>query len=81
MTEFHMVGVDPQRGEYRFTVKEKADGMPWLVGEPVGVPLRIIGTTGDDLQVGFDLVPGTTLDEAQAIARTMNDCIARIVLF
>jgi integrase len=29
--------------------------VPSLFGEPTGVPLRIIGPTGEDLEVGFDL--------------------------
>jgi hypothetical protein len=80
MATFHMTGVEPQRGEYRWTVKEKANGAPWLCGEPTGVPLKIIGPTGEDLGVGFDLAAGTTLDQAHALARAMNNRITHIVL-
>ena len=81
MTTFHMTGVEPQRGEYRWTVKENTDGTPFLVGEPTGVPLKTVGTTGEDLQVGFELAPRTKLNDAKAIARLMNHRITHIVLF
>ena len=81
MVEWVMTGVEPQRGEYRFTVKDKEGDTVWLVGEPAGSPLKIISTTGDDLQVAFDLTVGTTSHEAEALAETMNRYIASIVLF
>ena len=81
MTTFYMTGVEPQRGEYRWTVKDNTDGTPFLVGEPTGVPLKIVGTTGEDLQVGFELAPRTKLNDAKAIARLMNHRITHIVLF
>jgi hypothetical protein len=81
MVEWSMTGVERQRGEYRFTVKDKEGEIVWLVSEPVGIPLKIIGTTGTDLQVGFELAPGTTRPQAEALARAMNNGIAHIVLF
>ena len=45
---------------------------------PTGVPLKIIGPTGEDLHVGFDLAPGTTMDQAHALARAMNSRITHI---
>ena len=50
-------------------------------GEPTGSPLKIIGTTGEDLQVGFALAAGTTRRDAEALAQAMNTRIAYIVLF
>jgi hypothetical protein len=47
---------------------------------PTGVPLKIIGPTGEDLHVGFDLAPGTTMDQAHALARAMNSRITHIAL-
>ena len=76
-----LTGVEPQRGEYRFTVQEKEGDEVWLACEPTGIPLRIIGTKGEDLQVGFDLAAGTTRQEAEAVARAMNKAITPIVLF
>jgi hypothetical protein len=81
MAEWSVSGVERQRGEYRFTVKDKEGETIWLVGEPAGIPLKIIGATGTDLQVGFELAPGTTRREAEALARAMNNGIACIVLF
>jgi hypothetical protein len=80
MTNFHFAGVEPQRGECRWTVKENANGTPFLFGEPTGVPLKIIGPTGEDLEVGFELAPGTTIDEAHSLARVMNSRITHIAL-
>jgi hypothetical protein len=59
--------------------KDKEGEIVWLVGEPAGSAL--IGTTGEDLQVGFELPAGTTGCDAEALARAMNKCIAYIVLF
>ena len=81
MVEWSSTGVERQRGEYRFTVKDKEGEAVWLVGEPTGSPLKIVGTTGEDLQVGFELAVGTTRREAEALARAMNTNIAHIVLF
>ena len=81
MIEWGMNGVEPQRGKYRFTVKDKEGDAVCLHCEPVGIPLKIVGTKGEDLQVGFDLAPGTTRSEAEALARAMNKGIAHIVLF
>ena len=81
MTEWVANGVEPQRGEYRFRVKEKEGGTVWLGCEPAGIALKIVSTNGEDLQVGFDLAPGTTRSEAEALARAMNNGITHIVLF
>jgi hypothetical protein len=81
MIQWVMNGVEPQRGKYRFKVKDKEGDAVWLACEPAGVPLKIVGTKGDDLQVGFDLTPGTTRSEAEALVRAMNKAITHIVLF
>ncbi len=81
MTEWVMNGVEPQRGEYRFRVKDREGDAICLACEPAGIPLKIIGTKGVDLQVGFDLAPGTTRSEAEALVRAMNNAITHIVLF
>jgi hypothetical protein len=81
MVEWSMTGVERRRGEYRFTVKDKEGETVWLVGEPAGSSLKIIGTAGEDLQVGFELAAGTTRCDAEALAQATNKCIAYIVLF
>jgi hypothetical protein len=60
------------RGHYRFTVKERSDGSPWLAAEPAG---DIIPGMGD---LGFDLDHGTTLEQAHALANAMNSRISAV---
>jgi hypothetical protein len=60
------------RGHYRFTVKERIDGSPWLAAEPAG---DIIPGMGD---LGFDLDHGTTLEQAHALANAMNSRISAV---
>jgi hypothetical protein len=79
MITFHMI--EPQRGEYRWTVKKNVDGKPFLVGEPTGVPLKTIGTAGQDLQVGFELAPRPKLNDAKAVVQLKNLRITQIVPF
>ena len=67
MVEWSKPGVERQRGDYKFIVKYKEGETVWLVGEPAGNPLKIIGTTGEDLQVGFELAAGTTRSDAEAL--------------
>jgi hypothetical protein len=74
-------GVERQRGQYRYTVTEWADGRPWIAGEPAGTPLTIIGTDGEDLQIGFTLRSGTTYEEAKRVANFMNDWMVDIMLW
>jgi hypothetical protein len=73
-------GVEPQRGQYRYVVKETADGTPWILGEPFGNTLKIVGTNGNDLHIGFYLRPGATLEDAHRVAASMNDWIVDTVL-
>jgi hypothetical protein len=55
------------RAEHRFTVKENASGQPWRVSEVLkGEEPRGSGF------VGFDLTPGTTMQQAGDLAQTMN---------
>jgi hypothetical protein len=57
-----------ERGDYRFTVKKFADGTPWIVLEPLGRQLNVLG----DGFLGFELKPRTSLDQADRIADFMN---------
>jgi hypothetical protein len=81
MVEWYTSGVEPHSGEYCFKVKDKEGEVVWIAAEPTGVPLKIIGSKGRDLQVGFDLAPGTTPSEARTLADAMNKGIVQIVLF
>jgi hypothetical protein len=58
----------------RFRVAENAEGLPFIVIER---------SSGDDLSffknmIGFDLRPGTTSEEANAISRYLNSNFPRI---
>jgi hypothetical protein len=68
-----------QRGEYRFTIKDKEGDECWLFCEPTGVTLK--NANGKDLQVGFGLAPGITRNEVESLAQAMNKAITHIVLF
>lgn len=51
-----------------FTVKEYAEGQPWICieywnNEP-GMPMDLFG---------FDLAPGTSIQKAKEVAKFMND--------
>lgn len=81
MTNWLPPGVERQRGQYRYTVKETGEGNPWIVGEPVGDTIKIVGAEGDDLEIGFTLRPGATLDDAHKVAKCMNDWIVNTVLY
>jgi hypothetical protein len=52
------------RGHYRFTVKERSDGSPWIAAEPAG---DIIPGMGD-----------TTLEQAHDPATAMNNQISAV---
>jgi hypothetical protein len=60
-----------ERGRYRFTVRERLDGTPWLACEPAEGPP----------QIGFTFHPGTTLEQAHKVAKAMNDWIDDIQLY
>jgi hypothetical protein len=78
---FAVAGVERQRGQYRYRVKEGENGTPWIDGEPAGNTLKIIGSAGEDLQIGFTLRSGTTYEEAERVAKWMDDWIADIMLY
>ena len=62
-----------ERGEFRFTVKEAADGRPWIAAEPAGKSLVTLPGL-----LAFELGPGTTYDDAKTVASFMNLHIAGI---
>jgi hypothetical protein len=79
MASWYFLGVEPQRGQYFYAVKETGEGEPWIAGEH-GARLKIIGTKGNDLEIGFTLRPGTTHEQARKVAKCMNDWIVDTVL-
>jgi hypothetical protein len=62
-----------ERGDFRFTVKESADGTPWIAAEPSGKLLPAIPG-----QLGFELKAGTNYEEAKSVAAFLNTHIAAI---
>jgi hypothetical protein len=63
-----------ERGQYRFTVKEGASG-PFIAAELAG--MRLTGLAG---LLGFDLLPGTTLEQAHEVAALMNAKISAVTI-
>ena len=62
------------KGQYRFIVEKWSDGSPWLVAEPSG---DVIPGMGD---LGFNLEPGTTFEQAHALADAMNRQISAVLI-
>ena len=54
------------RADYLFSVKEYANGTPWIALEPMRDNLKVLKPQRSFL--GFDLPPGTSLEEARKIA-------------
>ena len=63
------------RGEYRFTVRESAGGVPWLAAEPKGDRNPWLNSV-----LGFELRPETTREEAENLAQVLNGYIVAIGL-
>ena len=57
-----------ERAAYRATVKEGNSGVPFLMFEPMAGNLPFLS----DAFVALELRPGTTLDEAQELARQLH---------
>jgi hypothetical protein len=64
-----------ERAKFTFTVKESADGRPWIAAEQLedGMP-SLVG------QLGFDLRPGTTFDQAKDIAKYLRERVVGLSL-
>lgn len=58
-----------ERGQYRFTVKEGAEGHPMIALEPFGSAIEALG----DAFLSLDLRDRVNLAEAQQIAKALND--------
>jgi hypothetical protein len=67
-------GVPPQRGQYRFTVKEGATGRPSIAGEPTGAPASLYGIAlGKDASARkFDVVMAWSVDR---LGRSLRDLV------
>ncbi len=60
------------RANYTFTVKEYADGTPWIMLELLKGP-DLSQLNGGFL--GFDLAPGTTYEQAKVLVDAMRETI------
>jgi hypothetical protein len=68
---------ETQRGRFHFRVTVYADGTPWIMTDPLhaGDRLNILGDAGF---IGFDLRAGTTGQEAEQVARFLNEHVEYI---
>ncbi len=67
---------ETDRAQYAFKVAEFADGTPWIKTEPAYADLKILQPQKGSL--GFDLRKGTTFEQAEEIARFLNEHIEAI---
>ncbi len=54
--------------EYLFEVKERADGTPWIMMSPRRKGLSVLSNA----LLGFDLPKGTSLGQAEDVAKFLN---------
>lgn len=67
---------ETDRARYVFKVSQYADGTPWIATEPVDGDLAVLTPVKGFL--GFDLRTGTTFEQAEEIAKFMNEHIEAI---
>jgi hypothetical protein len=72
-----MTKSDTKRGEFVFTIKEFADGTPWITAEPRDD--KAVELFGEGF-IGFDLPKGTDYTKAKAIARYLNENVKSLSL-
>lgn len=64
------------RGKFLFRVAEYSGGVPWIMTDPFHTKDRLPILKGGF--IGFDLKPGTTIEQAEQVARYLNDHIESI---
>ena len=60
-----------ETGRYRFTVKEDAEGQPFIAMDPSGAAIEAFG----DALLSLGLKGGTSIAYAQQIAQVLNDSV------
>ncbi len=65
-----------KRAKYRFTVKEFAEGTPWIMLEPLQKGIEL----PNDGFLGFDLPEGTDFNKAKEIAEYLNRNLSTLSL-
>ncbi len=63
-----------QRGEYVFDEKEYDDGTPWIMMTPWDEDLSILKGGF----IGFDLKPGTSVEEANELAERLRRIVTGV---
>ncbi len=63
-----------EHGEFKFTVKEFADGTPYLAAEPLQSKMTLL----DEAQMFLQLQPGTDIEEAHKMAKYLNQHISTV---
>lgn len=63
-----------ERAQYSFTVKEFADGTPWIAFEPLYQDIRNL----PEGILGFDLPEGTSIEKAEEIASYLDANIDKV---
>jgi len=69
-----MTQATTEREEYQFTVKESGEGTPWIMLEPSHQSLKSLGNSF----LGLDLNEGSTLQQAEEVARYLNQNIVSL---
>ena len=68
-----------ERGRFSFRVSEYESGQPWITTDPLN-DSDVLKTLGPQGFVGFDLKPGTSYEEAQRIAKYLDQQIEFITI-
>lgn len=63
-----------QTSVFKFMVKESGAGVPWIALEPADENLPVLG----EGNLGFDLVDGASLADAEEVARVLNRHIKQL---
>lgn len=65
-----------ERGQFTFTVKTHQDGRPYIVAEPLTRAPQL--SRFDEGRLFFELLTGTSYEDAQAIAAYMSSHLTQI---
>jgi hypothetical protein len=63
-----------ERGNYVFAVKEFGDGTPWIMLEPSGERLNVLGNGF----LGFDLRHGVAIKDAERLAELLRQMVLSV---
>jgi hypothetical protein len=69
-----MTKSETERVQYVFAVKEFGDGTPWIMLEPSGERLGVLGNGF----LGFDLRNGTAIQDAEKLAERLRQMVLSV---